>query len=163
MNTHLPSCLKLTKNQVQLSINVNTLLDTTADCLRFVTEFYEVISQSVPHIYHSALQLVPKSSIIQKLYGQEIYSHVARVVTGIPASWDSCVASIGTIEQIGHVAWSPCGRFIAATSGNVIQVMGSSTLQIVSTLKPPSHLLSPSDHLLTFSPDGHLLACSYFR
>ncbi|KAF9784631.1 hypothetical protein BJ322DRAFT_1195634, partial [Thelephora terrestris] len=65
------------------------LFDTAKDCLRFLTEFFEVIRQSAPHIYHSALPLAPASSIIRKLYGQQI-SSVARVVTGISTSWDSC-------------------------------------------------------------------------
>ena len=76
-----------------MSADISTVLNTATDCLRFVTEFFEVISQSGPHIYHSALQLAPQSSIIRKLYSKQIYSPVTRVVTGIPESWDSCTAS----------------------------------------------------------------------
>ena len=44
------------------------LLATARDCFHFVTRFFEVIKLSAPHIYHSALELSPKSSIIQKHY-----------------------------------------------------------------------------------------------
>jgi len=152
----------LTESQIQVSVNVKTLLDTTADCLRFVTEFFEVISKSVPHIYHSALVLAPQSSIIWRLYNQQIDS-VARVVTGIAASWDSCTASVGTTGTFSCAGWSPCGQFIAASLGSTIEVRDSNTLERVSVLKPPSHLLGYFPGLIDFSPDGHLLGCSYNR
>jgi len=69
-------------------MGVASLLNTATDCLHFVTKFFEVISQSAPHIYHSALLLAPQSSIVRKLYSQEINSIVRRVVTGVPSSWD---------------------------------------------------------------------------
>lgn len=150
----------LTKGQIQASIDVKTLLNTAADCLRFVTEFFEVISKSGPHLYHSALQLVPHSSVVWKLYGHQIYSPLLKVVTGVPGSWDSCTASTRTAE-VYHAAWSPCGQFVAAAFKDIIQIHSSTTLERISVLKPPSHLLDVVPIFLTFSPDGHLLACSY--
>ena len=148
--------------QIQpMSTGVGNLLDTITDCLRFVTEFFEVISQSAPHIYHSALQLTPQSSVVWKLYGQQIHSPMARVVTGIPASWDSCTASIGTTEKIHHAVWSPCGQFIVTCFGSAVQVRDSTTLERVSVLNPPIQLSDIVPQFTAFSPDGHLLACSY--
>ena len=135
-------------------MNVTTLLDITTDCLRFVTEFFEVISQSAPHIYHSALLLTPHSSIIRKLYTQYIYSPMTRVLTGIPTTWDSCTASASSVHK---AIWSPCGQFIAAGHEQEIQIFDSTTLEKVSTLIPPGFLVP---YFLAFSPDGHLLACS---
>jgi len=152
----------LTQSQIQVSADAKILLDTTADCLHFVTEFFEVISQSAPHIYHSALLLAPRSSIVQRLYSQQIDS-IARVVTGMAASWDSCTASVGTIKGISCAVWSPCGQFIAAGFGNTIEVWDSSTLEKVSVLKSPSSLLDASLGFIDFLPNGHLLACSYKR
>ena len=142
---------------------MNTVLNTTTDCLRFVTEFFEVISKSGPHIYHSALQLTPQSSIVWKLYGQQIYSPLSKVITGIPISWDSCTASTGTTEGVHYAVWSPCGQFIAANFGSTIQIQDSNTLERVSVFKPPTHLLNANPTWLTFSPNGHLLACSYYQ
>ena len=149
----------LTQSQIQVSADANTLLDTTADCLRFVTEFFEVISQSASHIYHSALVLAPQSSIVWKLYHQQIDS-VARVVNGMTTSWDSCIASIGTTSRVPHAAWSPCGQFIVAGFGSTIEVRDSNTLERVSVLKPPSHINSMPE-FITFSPNGQLLVCTY--
>ena len=151
----------LTQSQIQASADANALLDTTADCLRFVTEFFEVISQSASHIYHSALVLAPQSSIVWKLYHQRINS-VARVVTGVAASWDSCITSIGTTSRVFHAVWSSCGQFIAACFGSIIEVQDSNTLERVSVLKPPGNLNAIPESI-TFSPNGHLLACYYKR
>jgi len=126
-----------------------------------VTEFFEVISQSAPHIYHSALLLTPYSSVVRKLYGQHIHSHVPRVVTGIPTSWDSCTASAGAASKVGHAVWSPCGRLVAVGVGNVIEVRDSSILERLSTLKAPA-TFSPATSL-SFSPDGCLLACLQYQ
>ena len=156
----LLSCLTLTKSQIQEPTNTNILLDTAADCLRFVTEFFEVISQSAPHIYHSALLLTPQSSIVWKLYNQQIYS-LARVVIGMPASWDSCTATARTMDKVHHAVWSPCGQFIATGFLGMVLVQDSNTLERLSTLKPPNSLSNYLPVSLTFSPDGNLLACAY--
>ena len=158
MKVQFLSCLILTESQIQTPIKINTLRDITADCLRFVTRFFEVISQSAPHIYHSALLLAPKSSIVLKLYSQQIHSPVARVVTGLPTSWDSCSASAEiTIDK--EVAWSPCGQLIAVAGQGPVQLLGSVTLGRVSTLNPPSYRSFWFFRCPTFSPDGCLLAC----
>ena len=151
----------LTRDQIKDSVNVNTLLNTVTDFLRFVTEFFEVISRSGPHTYHSALQLSPQSSIIRKLYGQHISSPVSRILTGIPTSWDSCTASTGATTKVFHAIWSPCGQFIAVCLEGWVEVRDSTTLERVSDLKPPTNLGRVTSESLAFSPDGHLLACAY--
>ena len=138
-------------------MDINPPLDLTTDCLRFVTEFFEVINQSAPHIYHSALQLAPQSSIVWKLYSHQTGSQTARIVTGIPSSWDSCTANIG-VETMDCV-WSPCGKFIAAGSAGSVTIRDSNTLEKLSTLKSPlaAAVIGP----LAFSPDASLLAGTY--
>ena len=149
-----------TEGQIQVSGDVKTLLDTTGDCLRFVTEFFEVISQSAPHIYHSALLLAPRSSIVWRLYSQQTHS-VARVVTGIAASWDSC-ASVRAVKT-RDLVWSPCGQFIAVYCGHTggIQIQDPNTLERLSVLKPPSNWMKRSLRSFDFSPNGHLVAGFY--
>ena len=147
-----------------MEVDVNALLDIATDYLHFVTEFFEIISQSAPHIYHSALFLAPQSSVVRKLYNQQICSPVARVVTGRAASWGICIASTGATAS--HVVWSPCGQFIAAAYQERIQVRDSGTLESVFVLVPPKGVLLDGVSItpfLAFSPDGHLLACSYNR
>ena len=152
----------LTQSQLQAPINANTLLNTTTDCLHFVTEFFEVISQSTSHIYHSALPLTPQSSIVQKLYNQHIYSPMVRVLTGIPASWDSCIASVGYENSNNCAIWSPCGQLVVAAFDTNIQIHKLNTLERVSTLTSP-HDRPPFPTCFTFSPGGHLLACSFVQ
>ena len=153
----------LTQTQVQASNNVETLLDTATDCLRFVTGFFDPIRQSALHIYHSALLLAPQSSIVQKLNSQHISNPIIRIVHGVPALWDSCTAHVGHHGrgELGDVAWSSCGQFIATAYVGEITIRDSNTLEDISTLRPPDDLLPASPYFLTFSYDGHLLACSY--
>lgn len=154
----VPQVHDVNSYQIRASVGGETPLDTAIDCLRFVTEFFEIISQSAPHIYHSALQLVPRSSIFSELYGQQIHSPIPRVVTGIPTLWDSCTASARITSQVRHVIWSPCGQFVVAGLESIIEVRDSNTLERLYTLKPPHGAASPS-RSLAFSPDGRLLAC----
>jgi len=50
-----------TMNQVA---NDPQLLNTARDYFQFATNFFEVINVSAPHIYHSALELSPLSSVV---------------------------------------------------------------------------------------------------
>lgn len=153
----------LTWNQIKVSTEINSLLDTVADCFRFVTEFFEVIGQSAPHVYHSALLLTPRSSTVRKLYAQMVCSPVSKVVSGIPTSWDSCTASAGVKFGVRHALWSPCGQFIVVNLGLVTEVRDSNTLERLSTLKPPHRLAKFAPHSLALSSDGRLLTGIFFR
>jgi len=150
--------LVLTCSQIQALVNINPLLNTATDCLRFVTEFFDVIRQSGTHIYHSALVLAPQLSVVRSLYHQQICSPVSRVVTGIPASWDSCTASAGAEGGVPHAVWSPCGQFVAACFKDIIRIQDPNTLGIVSVLKPPKGHKGAITKFLSFSPNGRLLA-----
>ena len=147
-----------------MSTDIKSLLDTAADYLHFITEFFEVINQSAPHIYHSALVLAPQSSIVQRLYGWQACSPVERVVTGIPVSWESCTTSVEISDNLEYryAIWSPCGQLVAVALEEGIGIHDSNTLERKSFFKNPRHLSPHCTHHLAFSPDGHLLACSYF-
>ena len=147
-----------TQRQIKPSADVDSLPNTAVDFLRFVTEFFDVIRQSGPHIYHSALLLTPQSSVVRKLYSDQIWSPVSKVVNGIPTSWDSCTASAGTKREVVHAVWSPCGQFIAASFQGKIQIQDSNTLERLSVFDPPRLEYPPSDEFLAFSPDRRLLA-----
>jgi len=159
----LRGLLILTPSQIQESIDVKPLLDTAIDCLYFVTEFFEVIRQSGPHIYHSALQLTSPSSMVRKLYIQQIYSPVSNVVAGVTDSEDSCTASVQMGRPCG--VWSPCGRFIAVymeePDFSTVEIRDPNTLEMVSALESPSSGYGDRCNSAVFSSDGHLLACSY--
>jgi len=159
------ACLRglsiLTQSQIQVSIDINPIFKTAVDFLRFVTMFFELISKSGPHIYHSALQLTSPSSMIRELYAHQSYS-ATKVVNGIAALKDSCMASV---KVIGSGVWSPCGRFIATymqpSRVSTIEVRDPNTLEVVSTLKPPADCSKYRHLSVSFSPGGRLLACGY--
>ena len=88
------------------------LLDIIKDCLQFVTNFFEVISVSTTHIYHSALELSPTSSIIRKLYYHRRITPLPRVVIGTPESWTQTISVYSKENYKGPCIWSPCGRFV---------------------------------------------------
>jgi hypothetical protein len=125
----------------QVARNVE-LLDTARDCFHFVTEFFEPINTSATHIYHSALELSPLSSIVRRLYYHQWHTPSPRVVVGSWDSWDQGIAIEGTCGKGGYQSytWSPCGRFVAThagTSGEIVEIRDGLTLELLSTLTKP--------------------------
>jgi len=128
------------------------MLDLINDYLRFVIAFFGVINASAPHIYHSALPLSPRTSIVHKLYESHARPFV-RVVRGLPSSWKSAVATVYHDAIVESVEWSPCGRFIAVAPFHCTEVLDAVTLERLYTFKHPRDGTS----LLCFSPDSRLL------
>ena len=135
------------------------LLDIAKDCFQFVTKFFEVINVSAPHIYHSALELCPMSSIIRKLYYCQRIIRLPKVVIGTPDSWDQTIAISSKDRYNGLCTWSPCGRSVAAQSRKAVEIRNQLTLELITTLQPTGtipHLTGP----LAYSPDGRSIACA---
>jgi hypothetical protein len=127
--------------------------------LQFVTKFFEVINISAAHIYHSALELCPASSIIRELYYHRRTTRMPKVAIGIPESWDSTIAISGKDQYDGPCTWSPCGRFVAARTKKAVEIRDRLTLELITTLQPTetiSHLVGP----LACSPDRRSIACA---
>jgi WD40 repeat protein len=126
------------------------------DYSRFVIAFFEVISESAPHIYHSALPLSPQTSIVHKLY--EPYAcPMGRDLQGSPISWEPIVAVIYYPTLPIKAVWSPCCRFIAVSlfHSNAIEVLDAVMLKRLNTFL--SHEVLYGE--LSFSPDSRLLVC----
>ena len=141
-------------------IQVSPTFDLANDCFRFVTGYFEVISTSSQHIYHSALVVAPRNSIVRKLY--ELHAHpLTRIVCGAPISWDASTAATARPSNIWSAVWSPCDRFIATTwiDTETVDVLDSTTLQRLQTLEIPRGVFADS-LALVFSPDGRVLTCS---
>ena len=68
------------------------------------------------------------------------------------------MASAGVERKVIHAAWSPCGKFIAASFQGVIQIQDSNTLERLSVFISSAAISKPSFEFLAFSPDGRLLA-----
>ena len=59
------------------------------DSHRFLLEHFDIIHDSPPHIYHSALPFSPPSSWLHKYYASELLQEV-RVVRGLQSDWGAC-------------------------------------------------------------------------
>ena len=135
------------------------LLDIARDCFQFVTNFFEVINVSAPHIYHSALELCPASSTIRKLYYHRRINHSPKVVIGTPESWAPTIGVSGKDRYNGPCIWSPCGRFVAVQTRKAVEIRNQLTLELITILQPTetTHHLTG---LISYSPDGRSIACT---
>ena len=134
-------------------IQASPTLNLVRDYVRFVIAFFEIIDTSAPHIYHSALLLSPLTSITHEIYKTHA-SPLARVVQGIPDSWERVVASATFDHVVRDAVWSPCNRFIAVTTYDSVEVLDAVTLSRVSIFENSSRA---TFNLLSFSPDGRCL------
>ena len=129
-------------------------MDTARDFFHFVTKFFEPIQASATHIYHSALELCPISSIVRKLYYDRCdrITQCPRVVVGTPDRWDP-TRSFFCKGNGKSCAWSPCGQFIAARTREMVEIRNHLTLEILTILQSPSdaHPLIGSP---AYSPTG---------
>jgi len=146
-----------TINQV---VKDHQLLSTARDYFQFATNFFKVINVSATHIYHSALELSPLSSIVRKVYYPQCPHPLPRVVTGIPDSWDPSTAVFTKHPHYLSSTWSPCGQFIATVSKEAVEIWDALTLKLLSTYKPTKTTTTFMQGL-SYSPDGRSLAsCS---
>ena len=141
-------------------IQESPTFDLANDCFRFVTGYFEIISISSQHIYHSALVVAPRNSIVRKLY--EAYTQpLTRIVHGAPILWEASTAVTARPSGIWRAVWSPCDRFIAITCVDpiMVDVLDSGTLQRLQTLELPQGI-SALSNALVFSPDSRVLSYS---
>ncbi|KAF9784565.1 hypothetical protein BJ322DRAFT_1211500 [Thelephora terrestris] len=140
-------------NKIRVSADLTAIFDTIKDCRRFVNEFFEVISKSAPHIYHSALPSASQFSIVRRLYGQYISSPVPKVVIDNPTLR-------GLPARANHAVYSPDNQLIAVGWVDSVTIYNPRTLENLLMLRTTYRATTGS---LTFSPDGHLLAYAYRR
>ena len=141
-------------------IQVSPILDLVNDCFRFVTGFFDLISTSALHIYHSALPLSPQTSIVRVLYEPHARP-LAKVIQGVPASWDSSIVDTTFPNTICAAAWSPCNRLVAIAqpSSSEIAILDAVTLDRLYTMCTTGQVHSWKN--LVFSPDSRLLTCHW--
>ena len=135
------------------------LFDAARDYFYFVTTFFEPINISATHIYHSALELSPVSSVARKLYYHQRPTPFPRVAIGVIDSWDwsIVISSIDYCES--SVTWSPCGQFVATQTKEAVEIRDVLAFELLFTLRParPTSQLTGT---LAYSPDGRSLACA---
>jgi WD40 repeat protein len=138
-------------------IQESPTLELVIDCSRFAIQHFEVISASSPHIYHSALVLTPRESIVRQLYKLHAQPFV-RVVQGVSSFWNSNVAAVTNPSLIEPSTWSPCNRLIAISPGRStpVDILDAVTLHLLQSLEFPQHMPLHST-AVSFSPDSRTL------
>src|SRR6266849_5336379 len=108
-------CMGLTPyDQTQPGFDAVTTCIT--DAMRFIDVFGEPISQSMPHVYLSALAFAPCMSIIPQHYAS-LYSSIVILKADRPSSWiDIQPILTGHTADVNCVAFSPDGARIASGS-----------------------------------------------
>lgn len=135
------------------------LLYTARDYFQFATNFFEVINVSATHLYHSALELSPLSSIIRKSYYHQQPHPSPRVVIGITDSWEP-TSAFSTNSYYLSSTWSPCSQFVAVVAEEAVEIWDALTLKLLST-PHSTEVTTRFKHGLAYSPDGcSLAACS---
>ena len=146
-----------TSNQVAED---HQLLHTARDYFHFVTTFLELINISATHIYHSALELSPLSSVVRKLYYHQRPHPSPRVVIGASDLWKPSTAISSKHSHYLSSTWSPCGQFVAVVAEEAVEVWDALTLKLLSTMQSPT-VATRFKHGIAYSPGGHSLAgCS---
>ncbi|KAF9777503.1 hypothetical protein BJ322DRAFT_1096406 [Thelephora terrestris] len=149
--------LKVTETLLEIWASPVLAASLARDYLRFVVTFFEAISTSALHIYHTALPLSPQKSIIRKLY-ERYACPTARIVHGLSLSWEPILATFPCQDFRNVAAWSPCNRFIAIAGfgSTKIDIVDAATFKQLNTFQSPQE--DKSRHKwLSFSPDCRLL------
>ncbi|KAF9642781.1 hypothetical protein BDM02DRAFT_3124172 [Thelephora ganbajun] len=133
------------------------LLDTARDYSHFVATFFEPISVSATHIYHSALELSPLSSVVWGRYCCQRHISFPRVTVGTEESWEESIIIPSKGNHFSHT-WSPCGRFIATQSRKAVEIRDPLSLELLSTLKLTKPIPRGDKSLLCYSTDGRSIA-----
>lgn len=124
---------------------------------RFLQMFAEPMTRSTPHIYVSALSLVPSSSLIKVYYGR--YKTLS--VSSEMMKWPQMRAVFhGHQQQIHSASYSPDGRHIVSgSSDNTIRIWEAVTGNLVV---PPIKGHTDWIRSVAYSPDGkHIISGSH--
>ncbi|KAG8718195.1 hypothetical protein FRC08_005746 [Ceratobasidium sp. 394] len=87
------------------------------DIYRFILTFYDVICQSTPHLYISALAFAPEKSRISERM-RRFFPRLLSVTRGAETGWTPCLRSIWASSEIFSVAVSPDSRRIVSGAMN---------------------------------------------
>jgi len=87
----------------------------------FLLEYFDIIHDSPPHIYHSALPFSPSSSWLHEYYAPELLQEV-RVVRGLPADWGTCSRTVSFNNSILSLAHWESIIAVGLESSDIISV-----------------------------------------
>ncbi|KAG8846669.1 hypothetical protein FRB91_000553 [Serendipita sp. 411] len=122
------------------------------DIKRFLIAFGTPISDSIPHIYISALPFTPKRSYIRQAAGA-LFPNTMSVFIGCPGDWPELQQEwLGHTSSVNSIAFSPDGRHIVSgSSDRTIRLWDAETGQ---PLGEPLRGHSRNVSSVSFSADG---------
>ncbi|KAF7975669.1 hypothetical protein HWV62_8761 [Athelia sp. TMB] len=123
------------------------------DMIRFVETFAAPISQSVPHIYLSALPFAPSQSLVSQTYLPQ-YSSTAHLKVGKLDRWPAMLKTFeGHTSAVWAAAYSPDGtRIASASADSTIRVWDTETGEAVGA---PFKGHTAAIRSIAYSPSGH--------
>ncbi|KAH7908313.1 hypothetical protein BJ138DRAFT_373116 [Hygrophoropsis aurantiaca] len=127
------------------------------DTYRLALMFFDPISQSSLHVYHSALPLTPTNTLLRKYFQAELTGKFV-VMDGLHPDWDGCVRAIDVGDLVHSVAFSPTDSVIASASAkHGAQLWNTTTGANIVSLGPPQKPSAP----ICFSPSGARMALAF--
>ena len=144
-------CIEQPLAPMLIVIQTGTSCKWTHDSQRFLLEYFDLISNSPSHIYHSALPLSPSSSWLHKCYATYLSQEV-KVVKGLPAEWGTCSHTV-TLDAapLALVCWKD--TIALGLESNYIIVLNAITGGQVAVLSGHSSWVTS----VTVSVDGTFL------
>ncbi|KIM19969.1 hypothetical protein M408DRAFT_30771 [Serendipita vermifera MAFF 305830] len=126
------------------------------DMKKFIAAFGSAISQSVPHIYLSALPFSPRVTEVSKQYLKD-YPQMIKIERGGQDNWPAIEKIIvGHTDTVNSVVFSPDGRRVASGSQDkTIRVWDAETAEMVAK---PFEGHTDGIICVAFSPDGTRIA-----
>ncbi|KIM21458.1 hypothetical protein M408DRAFT_80517, partial [Serendipita vermifera MAFF 305830] len=122
------------------------------DMKKFIAAFGSIISQSVPHIYLSALPLSPRLAGVSKQYMND-YPRTIRIKRGGQDNWPAIQnVIVGHKDPVNSVVFSSDGtRVISDSWDSAIRVWDAETAEPIAG---PFRGHGTEDISMAFSPDG---------
>ncbi|KAF7974594.1 hypothetical protein HWV62_11872 [Athelia sp. TMB] len=136
------------------------LVEFAKDAISFVNVFAPPISESVPHIYLSALPFAPESSLISKQYSRH-FPGVLQLLSGSLDNWPAALKTIeGHTKTVTSVSYSPDGRHIVSVSWDESMYIWDAETGEIAAGPFTGH--SSAITSVSYSPDGRHIASGSF-
>ncbi|KIL62156.1 hypothetical protein M378DRAFT_1056075, partial [Amanita muscaria Koide BX008] len=153
--TILLRCLATIVNWLESNEGYEQLILVAKDGIQLIQNFGGMISESVPHLYLSALPFLPEDSIISKLLSLK-FPLIAKVVSGQLPTWPpfGCLLT-GHTDTVNSVTFSHDGKWVSSGSEDrTIRIWDAEIgLLVGAPLKGHTGAVTS----VAFSPDSTLL------